>query len=130
MFLSPARMSLPACLLRTVEPCTRPRWRVMVFPGTVSSVVNSMRRVSVGEVAAVCHSVGAGAGWRDLPRPALDVTVFRVRTVVGVGMSRARVLILIAGGAVAANASAHHGIANFDLNKDIAISGTVSKLAF
>ena len=27
-------------------------------------------------------------------------------------------------------ASAHHGIANFDLNKDISISGTVAKLAF
>ena len=45
-------------------------------------------------------------------------------------MSRAHVLVLIAGGAVAATASAHHGIANFDLNKDISISGSVSKLAF
>ncbi|HET7924085.1 MAG TPA: DUF6152 family protein, partial [Rhodanobacteraceae bacterium] len=39
-------------------------------------------------------------------------------------------MLLIAGGAVATSASAHHGIANFDLNKDIAINGTVSKLAF
>ena len=45
-------------------------------------------------------------------------------------MSRVHVLLLIAGGAVAATASAHHGIANFDLNKDISISGTVAKLAF
>ena len=45
-------------------------------------------------------------------------------------MSRAHVFVLIAGGAVAATASAHHGIANFDLNKDISISGSVSKLAF
>jgi Family of unknown function (DUF6152) len=31
---------------------------------------------------------------------------------------------------VAPAAFAHHGIANFDLNKDVAISGTVKKLAF
>ena len=45
-------------------------------------------------------------------------------------MSRVHVVLSIAAAVVAANASAHHGIANFDLNKDIAISGTVSKLAF
>jgi hypothetical protein len=45
-------------------------------------------------------------------------------------MSRLQVLSFLAGGLAAANAFAHHGIANFDLNKDIAISGTVSKLAF
>ena len=45
-------------------------------------------------------------------------------------MSRVHALLLIAGSAVAATASAHHGIANFDLNKDISISGTVAKLAF
>src|SRR5688572_32630828 len=45
-------------------------------------------------------------------------------------MRRLRVLFSIAGVAFAADASAHHGIANFDLNKDISISGTVSKLAF
>ncbi len=45
-------------------------------------------------------------------------------------MSRLHVLSFLAGGFAAANAFAHHGIANFDLNKDIAISGTVSKLAF
>jgi hypothetical protein len=45
-------------------------------------------------------------------------------------MSRFKVLsaVLAAGGA--GNALAHHGIANFDLNKDIAISGTVARLAF
>jgi hypothetical protein len=31
---------------------------------------------------------------------------------------------------VAASALAHHGIANFDLNKDVVIDGTVAKLAF
>jgi hypothetical protein len=36
----------------------------------------------------------------------------------------------LGGGLVAAGALAHHGIANFDLNKDVAISGTVAKLAF
>jgi hypothetical protein len=36
----------------------------------------------------------------------------------------------VAGSAVAASALAHHGIANFDLNKDVAIDGTVAKLAF
>src|SRR5688572_12531362 len=49
---------------------------------------------------------------------------------VGVAMSRLRVLPSIVAVVVVAEASAHHGIANFDLNKDIAISGTVSKLAF
>jgi len=48
----------------------------------------------------------------------------------GAAMSRVHVVLSIAAVVVAANASAHHGIANFDLNKDIAISGTVSKLAF
>jgi hypothetical protein len=37
---------------------------------------------------------------------------------------------IIAGGAVVGGAWGHHGIANFDLNKDIAIEGTVSRLAF
>ena len=45
-------------------------------------------------------------------------------------MSQLRILSFLVGGLAAANAFAHHGIANFDLNKDIAISGTVSKLAF
>jgi hypothetical protein len=46
-------------------------------------------------------------------------------------MSPLRALCSIAGGSVvAAGAMAHHGIANFDLNQDIAIEGTVSKLAF
>jgi hypothetical protein len=45
-------------------------------------------------------------------------------------MSRPYALALLAGCAVAANAFAHHGIANFDLNKDIAIRGTVARLAF
>ena len=31
---------------------------------------------------------------------------------------------------LAANASAHHGIANFDFNKDVTIVGTVAKLTF
>ena len=31
---------------------------------------------------------------------------------------------------MAANAFAHHGIANFDFNKDVAITGTVAKLTF
>ena len=43
-------------------------------------------------------------------------------------MSPLRALSLILGVAVAANASAHHGIANFDFNKDVTISGTVAKL--
>jgi hypothetical protein len=45
-------------------------------------------------------------------------------------MSPLRAASLIAAGLCATDALAHHGIANFDLNKDIAISGTVSKLAF
>ena len=45
-------------------------------------------------------------------------------------MPRLHVVFSIAAVAAAANASAHHGIANFDLNKDISISGSVSKLAF
>ena len=46
-------------------------------------------------------------------------------------MSPMRALCWIVGGSVvAAGALAHHGIANFDLNKDIAINGTVAKLAF
>src|SRR5688572_17686796 len=48
----------------------------------------------------------------------------------GLPMSRLHLVTLVICGAAAANAFAHHGIANFDLNKDIAISGTVSKLAF
>jgi hypothetical protein len=45
-------------------------------------------------------------------------------------MSPLRALSLVAASVGAANAFAHHGIANFDLNKDVAINGTVSKLAF
>jgi hypothetical protein len=45
-------------------------------------------------------------------------------------VARLPVLALIAGNLAVANAFAHHGIANFDLNKDVAISGTISKLAF
>jgi hypothetical protein len=41
-----------------------------------------------------------------------------------------RALTLMAGIAAAANAFAHHGIANFDFNKDVAITGTVAKLTF
>src|SRR5687768_11075896 len=44
-------------------------------------------------------------------------------------MSRLPIVTFVACG-VAANAFAHHGIANFDLNKDVAINGTVAKLAF
>lgn len=44
-------------------------------------------------------------------------------------MPRSFALALIAS-AVTANAFAHHGIANFDLNKDVAINGTVTRLAF
>jgi hypothetical protein len=36
----------------------------------------------------------------------------------------------LASGALAGVAAAHHGIANFDLNKDVALSGTVAELAF
>jgi hypothetical protein len=42
---------------------------------------------------------------------------------------RAISAVILAAG-VAADAFAHHGIANFDLNKDVAINGTVAKLAF
>ena len=46
-------------------------------------------------------------------------------------MSRLRALCLLFGSSLAAaSAFAHHGIANFDLNQDIAISGAVAKLAF
>jgi hypothetical protein len=38
--------------------------------------------------------------------------------------------LTIVGSVIATNAFAHHGIANFDLNKDVAISGTVARLAF
>jgi hypothetical protein len=37
---------------------------------------------------------------------------------------------LLAGCALANIAAAHHGIANFDLNKDLSLSGTVAELAF
>jgi hypothetical protein len=40
------------------------------------------------------------------------------------------ILTLAISGGCVAGASAHHGIANFDLNKDVAIAGTVAKLAF
>jgi hypothetical protein len=39
-------------------------------------------------------------------------------------------LSIVLSNVAAAGAFAHHGIANFDLNKDVSISGTVSKLAF
>ena len=45
-------------------------------------------------------------------------------------MSRLPVLFFVAATVGAGNVFAHHGIANFDLNKDVAISGTVTKLAF
>ena len=45
-------------------------------------------------------------------------------------MSPLRALSLLAASVCAANAFAHHGIANFDFNKDIAITGTVAKLEF
>ena len=45
-------------------------------------------------------------------------------------MSPLRALSLIAASFGAANAFAHHGIANFDFNKDVAITGTVAKLTF
>ncbi len=41
-----------------------------------------------------------------------------------------RALAITVGMVAAMPASAHHGIANFDLNKDIAISGVIDKLAF
>src|SRR5687768_4293466 len=45
-------------------------------------------------------------------------------------MTPLRALSLVAASIGAANAFAHHGIANFDFNKDVAISGTVAKLTF
>jgi hypothetical protein len=45
-------------------------------------------------------------------------------------MSSLRAVSLIAATVVAANAFAHHGIANFDFNKDVAITGAVARLAF
>ena len=42
----------------------------------------------------------------------------------------ARALVIAGGIAVATQARAHHGIANFDLNKDIELSGVVTDLAF
>ena len=45
-------------------------------------------------------------------------------------MCPVRALSLIAGVAFATNAAAHHGIANFDFNKDVTIAGTVTKLTF
>jgi hypothetical protein len=36
----------------------------------------------------------------------------------------------LAGTALASGAAAHHGIANFDLNKDVSLSGAVAELAF
>jgi hypothetical protein len=45
-------------------------------------------------------------------------------------MSRLQALSFVAASIGAGHAFAHHGIANFDLNKDVAISGTVTKLAF
>ena len=41
-----------------------------------------------------------------------------------------RALVLVGGVVAGANAFAHHGIANFDFNKDVAITGTVAKLTF
>jgi hypothetical protein len=45
-------------------------------------------------------------------------------------MAKLRAAALIAGTTMAASAFAHHGIANFDFNKDVAINGTVVRLAF
>ncbi len=45
-------------------------------------------------------------------------------------MSPLRALSLFIASGLAANAFAHHGIANFDFNKDVAINGTVAKLTF
>jgi hypothetical protein len=45
-------------------------------------------------------------------------------------MSPLRALSLVVASVGAANAFAHHGIANFDFNKDIAITGAVAKLTF
>ena len=45
-------------------------------------------------------------------------------------MSRLQALSFVAAALWAGNAFGHHGIANFDLNKDLTISGTVTKLAF
>jgi hypothetical protein len=39
-------------------------------------------------------------------------------------------IVVAAGSLSAATAAAHHGIANFDLNKDLEIDGTVARLAF
>ena len=45
-------------------------------------------------------------------------------------MSSLRALSLLAATLGAANAFAHHGIANFDFNADVAITGSVAKLTF
>jgi len=46
-------------------------------------------------------------------------------------MHYVRTLVVLAlGGSYATHTAAHHGIANFDLNKDIDVSGAVAKLAF
>jgi hypothetical protein len=45
-------------------------------------------------------------------------------------MSWVRGVLVFGLGASASTAFAHHGIANFDLNQDIAIEGTVARLAF
>jgi hypothetical protein len=45
-------------------------------------------------------------------------------------MLRLKVLSAVVAAAGAGTALAHHGIANFDLNKDVAITGTVTRLAF
>ena len=45
-------------------------------------------------------------------------------------MSRWHALSLVAAAIGANTAFGHHGIANFDLNKDVAINGTVTRLAF
>ncbi len=47
--------------------------------------------------------------------------MLRTRTVLGV---------LLAGGTLTGVADAHHGIANFDLNKDLSLTGAVVELAF
>src|SRR5690349_5891300 len=101
----------------------------MVLPGTVSRVVNSIgglpslswRQCAIASAHGFPVSICRDGG--------LNVTV-QSCAMPGVAMSRVHVVLSIAAVVVAANASAHHGIANFDLNKDIAISGTVSKLAF
>src|SRR6188508_703877 len=99
--------SLPRCSTSKTE-----YWRSHSRPPPARARLERRQfhwRVPVGEVAAVCHRAGIGPfGWICRDR-AYNVTVLRVRNGIGVRMSRVHVLLLIAGGAVAATASAHHG---------------------